>query len=81
MKKIDENKIIKECINSVIRDKKMLKEYKSPKCCEVIGSCIGQLQELHDEIVNSGISKREITVEDLQKAIEMLKKVYKMMQP
>lgn len=81
MRKIDEKRIIRECINSVIRDKKMLNEYKSPKCCEVIGSCIDQLQGLHDEIVNNGVSKHEITVEDLQKAIEMLKKVYKMMQP
>lgn len=77
MRNID--KIIKECINSVIEEKKMLKEYKNPEYCEVVKSCADQLQSLHDEIVAKGISRHEITVEDLQKSIDMLRKVQHMM--
>ena len=59
----------------------MLKEYRDQNHCEIVRGCADQLQQLHDEIVNGGISKHEITVEDLQKAINMLRKVEQMMTP
>ncbi len=73
------DKIINECINSVIEEKMTLKEYKDPKYCEVVKTCADQLQLLHDDIVGNGMSRHEITVEDLQKAINMLRKVQHMM--
>jgi hypothetical protein len=72
------DKIIKECINSVI-GKKMLREYKDPNDAQIVRTCADTLQELHDRVVTNGMSKREITVEHIQEIVNALRNLEKMM--
>lgn len=61
--------IISEVINNYINSKCMLREYKNPNDAETVRVCGDTLQQMYDRIIQQGSSKREITVEYLQKII------------
>ena len=64
------NKIVTESINSYLESKSkcnMLKEYKNPEDSETIR------EALYNNIIKSGMSKREITVKTLGEIIKELR--------
>ena len=61
--------IISEVINNYINSKCMLREYKNPNDAETVRVCGDTLQQMYDRIIQQGSSKREITVEYLQRII------------
>lgn len=71
--------IISEVINNYISSKYMLNEYKNPNDAETVRVCGDTLQNLHDKIVSQGTSKREITIEIMQKIIGDLRHLEEMM--
>ena len=73
------NDIISEVINSYINKKCMLKEFKNPKDAETVRVCADMLQQMYDRIISQGSSKREITVEIMQKIIGELRHLEEMM--
>jgi hypothetical protein len=71
--------IISEVINNYINSKCMLREYKNPNDADTVRVCGDTLQELYDRIISQGSSKREITVEVMQKIIGELRHLEEMM--
>jgi len=73
------NNIISEEINKYINEKCMIKEYKNPNDAETVRVCGDMLQQLYDNIIAQGSSKREITVEYLQRIIGEIRHLEEMM--
>ena len=77
---MDVSKIVKEAINKYISEEcKMLKEFKNPKDAETVRVCGDMLQNLHDSLVENGVSKREVTVVTMNKIIGELRHLEEMM--
>ena len=77
---MDVSKIVKEAINKYISEEcKMLKEFKNPKDAETVRVCGDMLQNLHDSLVENGVSKREVTVVTMSKIIGELRHLEEMM--
>lgn len=76
---MDINTIISEEINKYINEKCMIKEYKNPNDAETVRACGDMLQQLYDNIIAQGSSKREITVETMYKIISQLRHLEEMM--
>jgi hypothetical protein len=71
--------IISEVINNYINSKCMLREYKNPNDAETVRVCGDTLQQMYDRIIQQGSSKREITVEYLQRIIGEIRHLEEMM--
>ena len=71
--------IISEVINNYINSKCMLREYKNPNDAETVRVCGDTLQQMYDRIIQQGSSKREITVEYLQKIIGEIRHLQEIM--
>ena len=71
--------IISEVINKYIENKCMLKEYRNPNDADIVRQCGDILQQLYNNTVGNGMSKREITVEVMARIIGELRHLEKMM--
>jgi hypothetical protein len=71
--------IISEVINNYINSKCMLREYKNPNDAETVRVCGDTLQQMYDRILQQGSSKREITMEYLQRIIGEIRHLEEMM--
>ena len=71
--------IISEVINNYINSKCMLREYKNPNDAETVRVCGDTLQQMYDRIIQQGSSKREITMEYLQRIIGEIRHLEEMM--
>ena len=71
--------IISEVINNYINSKCMLREYKNPNDADTVRVCGDTLQQMYDRIIQQGSSKREITVEYLQRIIGEIRHLEEMM--
>lgn len=71
--------IISEVINNYINSKCMLREYKNPNDAETVRVCGDTLQQMYDRIIQQGSSRREITVEYLQRIIGEIRHLEEMM--
>lgn len=71
--------IISEVISKYIESKCMLKEYRSPNDAEIVRQCGDMLQQLYNNTVGNGMSKREITVEVMARIIGELRHLEEMM--
>ena len=71
--------IINEVINNYINSKCMLREYKNPNDAETVRVCGDTLQQMYDRIIQQGSSRREITVEYLQRIIGEIRHLEEMM--
>ena len=77
MKKI--SNIISEEIRKVIGGKRMLREYKNPKDAETVRVCGDTLEQLYSRIISDGCSRREITMETMEKIIGDIRHLEQMM--
>ena len=73
-------KIVKEEISKLLSEKRMLSEYKNPRDLETVRACGDMLQNLHDNIVKNGVSKREITIVMMSKIIGEIRHLEQMME-
>lgn len=71
--------IISEVINNYIESKCMLREYKNPNDADTVRSCGDMLQQLYNNLLQNGCSKREITIEVMAKIIGELRHLEEMM--
>jgi len=71
--------IINEVINNYLKSKCMIKEYKNPNDADTVRACGDMLQQLYNNIIGNGMSKREITVEIMAKIIGELRHLEEMM--
>lgn len=76
---MNKDNIITEIINDYVKSKCMLREYKNPNDAETVRVCGDTLQQMYDRIIQQGSSKREITVEYLQKIIGEIRHLEEMM--
>jgi hypothetical protein len=71
--------IISEVINNYIESKCMLREYKNPNDADTVRSCGDMLQQLYNNLLQNGCSKREITIEMMAKIIGEIRHLEEMM--
>ncbi len=71
--------IISEEINKIIGSKCMIKEFKNPKDAETVRVCGDTLEQLYNNIISNGCSKREITAELMIKIIGDIRRLEQMM--
>ena len=71
--------IISEVINNYIESKCMLREYKNPNDADTVRSCGDMLQQLYNNLLQNGCSKREITIEMMAKIIGEIRHLEQMM--
>lgn len=73
------SRIISEEITKYISEKCMLKEYKNPNDAETVRVCGDTLEQLYNRILQSGYSRREITMETMEKIIGEIRHLEQMM--
>lgn len=73
------NGIISEEITKYINSKCMLREYKDPNSADTVRACGDKLEELHYNLIKSGCSKREITIETMARIIAEIRRLEQMM--
>jgi hypothetical protein len=73
------SRIISEEITKYISGKCMLKEYKNPNDAETVRVCGDTLEQLYNRILQSGYSRREITMETMEKIIGEIRHLEQMM--
>jgi hypothetical protein len=73
------SKIISEEINKCINSKCMLREYKNPRDAETVRACRNMLQNLYNNSINNGMSRHEITMENMAKIISDLERLEQVM--
>lgn len=71
--------IISEVINNYIESKCMLREYKNPNDADTVRSCGDMLQQLYNNLLQNGCSKREITIEMMARIIGEIRHLEQMM--
>ncbi len=71
--------IISEVINNYIESKCMLREYKNPNDADTVRSCGDMLQQLYNNLLQNGCSKREITIEMMARIIGEIRHLEEMM--
>jgi hypothetical protein len=71
--------IIKEVIDNYIESKCMLREYKNPNDADTVRSCGDMLEQLYNNLLENGCSKREITIEMMARIIGELRHLEKIM--
>ena len=71
--------IISEVINNYIENKCMLREYKNPNDADTVRSCGDMLQQLYNNLLQNGCSKREITIEMMARIIGEIRHLEQMM--
>lgn len=71
--------IISEVINNYIKSKCMLREYKNPNDADTVRSCGDMLQQLYNNLLQNGCSKREITIEMMARIIGEIRHLEQMM--
>jgi len=71
--------IISEVINNYIESKCMLREYKNPNDADTVRSCGDMLQQLYNNLLQNGCSKREITIEMMARIIGEIRRLEQMM--
>ena len=73
------SRIINEEITKYISRKCMIREFKNPNDAETVRACGDTLEQLYNNIIANGCSKREITAETMAKIIGELRYLEKMM--
>lgn len=73
------SRIISEEITKYISEKCMLKEYKNPNDAETVRVCGDTLEQLYNRILQNGYSRREITMETMEKIIGEIRHLEQMM--
>ena len=73
------NRIVKEEITKYISGKCMIREFKNPNDAETVRACGDMLEQLYNNIIANGCSRREITAETMAKIIGELRYLEKMM--
>ncbi len=71
--------IISEVINNYIESKCMLREYKNPNDADTVRSCGDMLQQLYNNLLQNGCSKRENTIEMMARIIGEIRHLEQMM--
>ena len=71
--------VISEVINNYIESKCMLREYKNPNDADTVRSCGDMLQQLYNNLLQNGCSKREITIEMMARIIGEIRHLEQMM--
>lgn len=68
--------IVRNVVNNYVNENCMLlKEFKNPVDAETVRVCADTLAKLHDDIIGSGVSRREVTVEKLASIVKELRRL------
>lgn len=69
------NKIVKETVNSILKEECLLMEYKNPMAADKIRVYTDGLEEVYNDMLSSGVSRREVNAHTLYEIIAKLREL------